>query len=121
MCKSLKTVAIGPDTMYGLCKVHKKEVNSCPAFRSLLSALHTSTNHLAKILVPILDPSTKSKYTVKKWFHFAEAICEQDPSLSMGSLNEESLFTNIPLDKTNDICINQLLENIDTVEVFTML
>ena len=120
MRKSLKPVETGPDTMYGLCKVHKKEINSCPAFRPILSTLHTRTNHLAKILVPVLDPSTKSKYTVKKWFHFAEVICEQDSSLSMGSLNIDSLFTNIPLGETNDVYINQLLENIDTVEVFTM-
>ena len=33
-------------------------------------------------------------------FHFAEEICEQDPSLSMCSLDADSLFTNIPLDET---------------------
>ena len=34
----------------------------------------------------------------------------------MGSLDVDSLFTNIPLDETIDICINQLFENTDTVE-----
>ena len=52
-------------------------------------------------------------------FHFAEDICEQDPSLSMASLDVDSLFSNISLDKTIDICINQLFENTDTVEGFT--
>ena len=56
---------------------------------------------------------------MKDSFHFAEEICEQDPSLSMGSLDVDSLFTNIPLDETIDICINQLFENADTVEGFT--
>ena len=37
----------------------------------------------------------------------------------MGSLDVNSLFINIPLDKTIDICINQLFENTDTVEGFT--
>ena len=37
----------------------------------------------------------------------------------MGSLDVDSLFTNIPLDDTIDICINQLFENTDTVEGFT--
>ena len=37
----------------------------------------------------------------------------------MGSLDVDSLFTNIPLDETIDICINQLFENTDTVEGFT--
>ena len=34
----------------------------------------------------------------------------------MGSLDVDSLFTNIPLDETIDICVNQLFENTDTVE-----
>ena len=36
----------------------------------------------------------------------------------MGSLDIGSLFTNIPLDETIDICINQLFENNDTIDVF---
>ena len=36
----------------------------------------------------------------------------------MSSLNVDSLCTNIPLDETIDICINQLFENTDTVEGF---
>ena len=36
----------------------------------------------------------------------------------MGSLDVDSLFTNILLDETIDICINQLSENTDTVEGF---
>ena len=84
-------------------------------------ALQTPTYNLAKFLVPILDPLTKNEYTVKNSFHFAEEICEQDPSLSMGSLDVDLLFTNIPLDETIDICINQLFENTDTVEGFTQL
>ena len=37
----------------------------------------------------------------------------------MGSLDVDSLFTNIPLDETIDICVNQLFENTDTVKGFT--
>ena len=70
-------------------------------------------------LVPILDPLTKNKHKVKDSFHFAEEICEQNPSLSMGSLDVDPLFTSILLDETIDICINQLFENTDTVEGFT--
>ena len=36
----------------------------------------------------------------------------------MGSLDVNSLFTNIPLDETIDICVNQLFENTDSVESF---
>ena len=39
--------------------------------------------------------------------------------ISMDSLDVDSLFTNIPLDETIDICANLLFENTDTVEGFT--
>ena len=37
----------------------------------------------------------------------------------MDSLDVDSLFTNIPLDETINIRVNQLFENTDTVEGFT--
>ena len=46
------------------CKVHKQEVEGCPLFTPILSALQTPTYNLAKFLVPILDPLTKNEYTV---------------------------------------------------------
>ena len=104
--------------MYGNCKVHKQQVDGCPTFRPILLPLQTPTYNLAKFLVPILNPLTKNEYTVKDSFQFVEEICEQDPTLTMGSLDVDSLFTNIPLDETIDICINQLFENTDTVEGF---
>ena len=64
---------------------------------------------------------TKNKYTVKDSFQFAEEISEQYPVLAMGSLDVDSLFTNILLDEIIDICINQLPENIGTVEGFPTL
>ena len=38
----------------------------------------------------------------------------------MGTLDVDSLFTNIPLDETIDICVNQLFENTNTVKGFKM-
>ena len=87
MPKSIKPVGTRPGTMYELCKVHKQEVDGCPPFRPILSTLQTPIYNLAKFLVPMLYTSTKSEYTVKDSFHFAKDICEQDPSLSMGSLD----------------------------------
>ena len=67
----------------------------------------------------MLNPLTKNQYTVKDSFQFGDEISEQDSSLSMGSLDVDSLFTNILLDDTMDICVNQLCENTDTVECIT--
>ena len=47
---------------------------------------------------------TSNEFTVKDTFCFAKEIVEQDSSLVMGSLDVDSLFTNILLDKTIDIC-----------------
>ena len=119
MSKFVKPVGTRPGITYGNFKVHKQQVDGCPSFRLILSALQTPTYNLTKLLVPILNPLTKNEYTVKDSFQLAEEICEQDPTLCMGSLDVDSLFTNIPLDETIDICVNQLFENTDTVEGFT--
>ena len=65
------------------------------------------SSHFVGLALKGLNTLTKNDYTVKDSFHFAEEICKQDPLLSMGSLDVNSLFTNIPLDETLDICINQ--------------
>ena len=120
ICNSVRPVKIRPGTMYGLCKVYKQQVNGCPSFRSFYSTLQTPTCRLAaEFLVPILNPLTKNEYTFKDTFKFAEQICEQDPTLSMGSLYMDSFFTNTPLDKAIDICVDLVFENTNTVEGFT--
>ena len=57
-----------------------------------------------KILVPILKPLTTNEFTVKDPFHFAEEIVDQQHDLFMGSLDVDSLFTNITLEETIEIC-----------------
>ena len=119
MRKFVKPVGTRLDLMYGNCKVHKQQVGGFPPFWSTLSTLQTPTYNLAKFLILILNPLTKNQYTVKESVQFAKKICEQDPTLSMDSLDVDSLLTNIPLDETIDICVNQLFENTDTVKGFT--
>ena len=55
-----------------------------------------------------LTPSTTNEYTVIDSFQFAEGICQQDFNLHMASLDVDSLFTNVSLDKTIDICVGNL-------------
>ena len=97
-----------PGVLYGLCKVHKKVVGKSPPFRQILSAIGTCTYNIAKFFVPILKPYTFNEYTLKDSFTFAEEIQKQDPSLYMTSFDVESLFTNIPLDETTNICLDIL-------------
>ena len=66
--------------MYGLCKLHKQEVDGYPLSRPILSVSQIFTCKLTKFLVPLLNPLTKGRYTVKDSFHFPEDICKQDPT-----------------------------------------
>ena len=55
---------------------------------------------------------------MKNSFNFATEIVEQDSSNFMGSLDIDSDFTIILLEKTIEICINNLFKNSDTVIVW---
>ena len=114
--RSLKPVGTRPSIMYGLCKVHEDIIDDSPPFRPTLSAINTPTYKLAKFLVPILKSLTSNEYTVKESFAFAEEIVEQNSEFFMRSLDVDSLFTNILLEETIDICANTLLENTEKVE-----
>ena len=98
--RHLKPVGTRPGIMYGSCKAHKKSVDGCPPFTPILSGLQTPTYKLAKYSAPILEPLTNNKHTVKDSFNFATDIVEQDISNFMGSLDIDSIFTNILLEET---------------------
>ena len=68
--------------MYVPFKVHKKCDDVFPPFKPILSALQTPTYNLVKFLLPILEPLTTNKYTVKGSFNFATEIVEQDSKTS---------------------------------------
>ena len=61
-------------------------------------------------------PSTTNEFTVKDYFHFAEEIVDQQHDLFLGSLDVDSLFTNIALEETIEICTNELFKESETVE-----
>ena len=54
-------------------------------------------------------------YTVKDSFDFAKDITQQSSKLFMASLDVDSLFTNVPLDETIEICVNELFKSSQTV------
>ena len=51
-----------------------------------------------------MNSLTSNEFTVKETFCFAKEIVEQDSCPVMCSLDVDSLFTNIPLDETINIC-----------------
>ena len=97
--------------MYGSGKVHKKCFDDCSPFRPYLSVLQTPTYKLSRLLVSILESLTAYKNTAKDLFNFATEIVEQVSSTFMGSLDIDSLFTNIPLEETIEICTNNFFKS----------
>ena len=91
-------------------------VYTCPPFRPILSAIGTPTYKIAKFLVPVLNCLTVNEFTIKDSFAFAKEIVDQDSSLFMASLDVDSLFTNIPLDETINICTESIFNESDFVE-----
>ena len=76
-----------------------------------MSAIKIFSNNIAKHLVPILEPITTNKDTIKNSFEFAKEIIEQDSGLFMVSLDVESLSTNIPLEETINVSWDFLFAN----------
>ena len=114
--KKIKAIRSRPGILYELCKLHKAVTDVCPPFRPIVSAIGTPSYKLAKFLVAKLSSITFNEFTVKDSFAFAEEILRQDGKLFMGSLDIDSLFTNIPLKETSNICTNLLYNNVNVIE-----
>ena len=58
---------------------------------------------------------TTNEFKVKDSFQFAVKIVDQQHDLFMGSLDVDSLFTNISLEDTTEIRANELVKESETV------
>ncbi|KAG0425394.1 hypothetical protein DMUE_6035, partial [Dictyocoela muelleri] len=97
-----------PDVLYGLPKIHKPNI----PLRPIISAINSPNYNLAKFLVPILDPLTKTQYTLTDTIDFI--ICLNSSSFGtcfMTSFDIESLYTNLPISETINIITNELFHN----------
>ena len=94
--------------IYGLFKIHKgTTINGpVPPFLPILSAIGTCSYNIAKICVPTLKQFSINEYTTKDSFSFCKEILDQDPGLYVVSLDIQSLFINITLDETINICLD---------------
>ena len=105
----LYPVGSSPGILYGRAKIYKPVKHGVPPFRPILSAIGTPTYKLSKFFVPLLTPLTLNEYTIKDSFSFAEELLNYDSNLVMASFDVESLFTNIPLQETIDLCVERFL------------
>ena len=67
--EKIKAVGSRAGFLYGLCKVRKAIVDTCPPFRPILSAIGTPTYKIAKFLVPILNCLTVMNLPLRTRLH----------------------------------------------------
>ena len=94
--------------IYGLPKTHKTNV----PLRPILSMTGSSHHELSKWLASLLEPVLKrfSTHCIRDSFTFADAIqnSKDANNLFMCSFDISSLFTNVPLEETINICADAL-------------
>ena len=109
--KDLSPSGSRPGIMHGSAKVHKIVTGGFASFRPILSAIGTLTYKLAKFLALMLEPLTTNEYTIRNSFTFAEELQSFDSKLVMARFYIQSLFTNIPLQETIDLCVENLFKD----------
>ena len=102
--------------LYSLPKIHK---DNCPV-RPILSACNMHTFNLGYVQVPLLSHLASSQHTLKKFEKDLRNISNKN-NFFMCSLDEESLYTSIPVSKAIDITLNLLYANNDLFHNFTRL
>ena len=96
-----------PGVIYGLSKVHKNNV----PLRPIVSCIKTAAYNLSKFLIPLVSPLTTNQYTLANSKMFVDSLLALNlpNQYIMTSYDVESLFTNVPLNETIDI----ILDNYD--------
>ena len=64
-----------------------------------------------KFFVPLLKLFISKNYGVKNSFDFAKDITQQRSNLFMAYVDVDFLFTNVPLDESIEICVNELFKS----------
>ena len=93
------------EVLYGLPKVHK---TGCLC-RPIVSSTNTYSYNLASYLVSVLQPISTSCFSVKDFFSFAEWAKQYTHNGEfICSFDVGSLFTNVTLYETIEICLDKL-------------
>ena len=116
----LHATGTGPGILYGKPKIHKSDFSSKFQFRPILAAYNQASYKISKYIVPILSNLTSNQYTVLNSAEFVSKIqnINDAGNFYMASFDIDSLFTNIPLRETIDICTAQLFSNCTQVHGF---
>ena len=96
-----------PGYVYGNAKIHKSI--SDPPLRHIVAQMSTPTYQISKKLDKLIQPYMPSKFSLKSTDEFIELIkAHGSPSGIMASLDVESLYSNVPVDTTIEIILNNV-------------
>ena len=90
-----------PGYLYCNVKIHKPG----NPLRPIISQVLTPTYNLAKTLNRIITPFIPAQYMSKSTNDFVDLLHSSNTQGMIASLDVESLFTNVPIDKTIDIIL----------------
>ena len=104
-----------------MVKVHEPVINRCPSLQPILSAINAPSYKLVKSLVLLLTLLRSNDFTIKDLFFIFH---DKDTSFfdcanCMTSFDMESLFTNIPLEETINICADKPFQNNTNIDNLT--
>ena len=95
-----------PGYVSGTVKTHKDG----DPLRPIVSHVSTPTYKLAKRLNQLLKPYIPSKFCVNSVAEFLDILRAKRPEGILASIDVESLFTNVPIDETIEIILNEVYE-----------
>ena len=80
-----------------------------------LSSTHSFSNEHTIIQTSYISYSVINTFNIKQLYYkglysFAEEVVSIDCTYYMASLDKESLFTNIPLEETINICVGKVFQ-----------
>ena len=102
--KNIRPRHAKPARAHGLPKIHKA-FDLLPKFRPIIDTTGTTHYSVGKFISELLQPLTNNEYTLKDTFDAANRIKAIPPALftegyEFVSFDVESLFTNVPLQRT---------------------
>ena len=104
-----------PGYAYGTVKTHKPN----NPLRPIISQIPTATYETAKTLNKILTPYIPGKYSIASATDFLEILKTSPPEEGsmIASLDVESLFTNVPVDRTINLMMDRIYRNEGTPDL----
>ena len=95
---------------YGNVKTHKPGNK----LRPIISQIPTPTYNLAKKLCSILTPYIPASYSLQSSTDFLDLLKTNNSTGEIASLDVESLFTNVPVDRTISYIVDRVYRNDST-------